>query len=61
MDKTNLAELTKPELLEISGGNRFKRIIKGGRWLLEVAGAIDAYNDFIDGWTDCAPLPPQCT
>jgi len=55
MDNLNVVELSIKQARSISGGNRFKRLFEAGRLVLEAAGIVDAYNDFIDGWHDCAP------
>lgn len=55
MENLNVVELNKPEMLEISGGSRFGRLVQAARVLLEAAGAYDAYHSFMDGWENCAP------
>lgn len=56
MENLKLVELNKSELIKTSGGvGRLKPLINGARWLLEAAGAYDAYHSFMEGWEGCAP------
>ncbi|MHC5311083.1 hypothetical protein ACYSNM_13665 [Myroides sp. LJL116] len=52
----NIQELSVEEQINIEGGS-MRTLLKWGKRLLEVAGAVDAMNDFVDGWNsvDCPP------
>lgn len=50
MNNLKLTELDHSELLEISGGNRWKRLKELGKKAWDVIAATDAYISFKEGW-----------
>lgn len=55
MENLNVVELNKPELLEISGGSRWRRLRELGEAIWVAIEAHDAWESFKDGWNGCAP------